>query len=46
MWLASAILLPLGVFITIKATNDSGLLDSSAYTNFFTLFFKKKNKKQ
>ncbi len=46
MWLASAILLPLGVFITIKATNDSVLLDFSAYTNFFTRFFKKKNKKQ
>ncbi len=46
MWLASAILLPLGVFITLKAANDSVLLDFSSYTKFFTKFFKKKNKKQ
>lgn len=46
MWLASAILFPLGIFITIKATNDSVLLDFSAYTNFFIRIFTKKNKRK
>ena len=49
MWLASAILFPLGVFITIKATNDSVLLDFSSYLDFFVKIFNrtslKKNKK-
>ena len=27
MWIASAVLLPLGIFLTIKATSDSPLLD-------------------
>lgn len=32
MWIASAILLPVGVFLTIKATTDSPLMDSEAYS--------------
>ena len=31
MWLATAILLPIGVFLTYKATTDSSLFDSNAY---------------
>ena len=31
MWLATAALLPLGAFLTYKATTDSVLLDSSFY---------------
>ena len=27
MWVASAVLLPLGIFLTFKATSDSPLLD-------------------
>ena len=35
MWLSSAILLPLGVFFTYKAVNDSAVFNLDAYTNFF-----------
>ncbi len=31
MWIASAVLLPLGIFLTFKATTDSQLLDSDAW---------------
>lgn len=42
MWLASIILLPVGVFITIKATNDSVLLDINSYIGFIKKIKKKK----
>ena len=32
MWLATAVLIPLGAFLTYKATTDSVLLDSSFYS--------------
>lgn len=35
MWLSSAILLPLGVFLTYKATNDSVILNADTYINAF-----------
>ncbi len=35
MWLSSAVLLPLGVFFTWKAMNDSDVFNSDAYLNFF-----------
>lgn len=35
MWLSSAILLPLGVFFTYKAVNDSAVFNPDAYMNFF-----------
>jgi lipopolysaccharide export system permease protein len=35
MWIASSILLPIGIFLTIKATNDASLLDIDAWTRFF-----------
>lgn len=35
MWLSSAILLPLGIIITIKATTDSPLLDLEAYVKTY-----------
>lgn len=42
MWLASAILLPLGAFLTYKATSDSVLFDKAAYIRFFKkILFKK-----
>ena len=41
MWAATAILLPLGLFFTYKATTDSEMFNFSAYTNFFTKIFKK-----
>ena len=35
IWLSSAVLLPLGVFFTYKAMNDSAVFDTDAYKNFF-----------
>ena len=40
MWVAPVILLPLGIFLTFKATTDSPLLDSDAWRKFFIKFFK------
>lgn len=46
MWLSSAILLPLGVFLTYKATTDSPLLDTEAWHRFIQRFFKRRKVKQ
>lgn len=35
MWLSSAILLPLGVFLTYKAVNDSVILNAETYLDVF-----------
>ncbi len=35
MWLSSAVLLPIGIFLTYKATHDSALFDREAYLRFF-----------
>lgn len=35
MWLASAITLPIGIFLTSKATSDSAIFDTEAYKKFF-----------
>lgn len=35
MWLASAVFLPLGVFLTYKATSDAPLFDSDTYKRLF-----------
>jgi len=40
MWIASAILLPIGIFLTYKATNDASLFDIDAWKNFFRKFFR------
>lgn len=42
MWIASAVLLPLGIFLTYKATTDSPLLDSEAWIKFLKRFSRKK----
>lgn len=36
IWLSSAILLPLGVFLTSRATKDSAVLNLDVYAEFFT----------
>jgi len=41
MWIASAILLPVGILLIIKATTDSSLLDTEAYLKKFEKLFKK-----
>ncbi|MEG2163667.1 MAG: LptF/LptG family permease [Bacteroidales bacterium] len=35
LWLSSAVLLPLGIFFTYKAVNDSAVFNKDAYSNFF-----------
>lgn len=44
MWMATAILLPVGLFFTYKATSDSALFSTEAYSNFFKKLFSKGNK--
>ena len=46
MWMATLILLPVGVFLTYKATADSALFDVDAYILPIKNFFMKKKKVQ
>ena len=39
MWLSAAVLLPLGIFFTYKAVNDSAVFNKDAYLNLFRRFF-------
>jgi lipopolysaccharide export system permease protein len=39
MWIAPAVLLPIGVFLTYKATVDASLLDLDAWFKFFKKIF-------
>lgn len=39
MWLSTFVLLPLGIFFTYKAVNDSAVFNSDAYANFFRRLF-------
>jgi lipopolysaccharide export system permease protein len=44
MWMATVILLPIGIFLTYKATSDSSLFDLDAYINpIKKLFVRKKS---
>jgi lipopolysaccharide export system permease protein len=43
MWMPIAVLLPLGLFITFQASNDSQLLDKSAWVNLFKRIFRIKH---
>jgi lipopolysaccharide export system permease protein len=45
MWLSSYILMPLGIFLTYKATTDSVILNSDTYLLFFKKLFKRFRKK-
>lgn len=44
MWISTAVLLPLGVFFTYKATTDSDMFNIGAYKTLFTKIFKRKTK--
>ena len=44
MWVAPVVLLPLGIFLTYKATTDSPLLDSESWIKFVHKIFKKRVK--
>lgn len=40
MWLATALLLPIGIFLTYKATNDSPVLDADNYRRIYQVLLK------
>lgn len=42
MWIATAVMLPLGIFLTRKATSDSALLDTDSYLKPFQKLFRKR----
>jgi lipopolysaccharide export system permease protein len=42
MWMATYVLLPLGIFLTYKAMNDSQLFNKEFYYRFFRKFGKAK----
>lgn len=44
MWLAPAVLLPLGIYFTYKATYDSSIMESETYLKFFEKITKFLNK--
>ncbi len=44
MWISTAVLLPLGLFFTYKATTDSEMFNFGSYKAFFTKLFKRKAK--
>lgn len=44
MWLSSFILMPLGIFLTYKATTDSVILNADTYLLFFKKLFKRFSK--
>lgn len=44
MWLSSLILLPLGIFLTYKASTDSTIFDSDSYLRLIRRFFQRKKK--
>lgn len=41
MWIASAVLLPIGIFLTIKATSDSPLFDADSWRKLIRKLFLK-----
>lgn len=43
-WLSTLIMLPLGIFLTKRATEDKGMMNFGAVTDFFKKLFKKKEK--
>ncbi len=40
MWFASAVLMPMGIYLTYKAATDSVIFNIETYSNFFKKFFK------
>ena len=43
-WLSTLIMLPLGIYLTKRATEDKGMMNFGAITDFFKNLFKKKDK--
>jgi lipopolysaccharide export system permease protein len=44
MWMATFVLLPIGVFLTYKATADSNLFDVTSYLDWFKRVFRSRKK--
>jgi lipopolysaccharide export system permease protein len=45
IWFSSAVLMPIGIFLTIKATNDASLFDIDAWESFFKKLFKVRDRR-
>lgn len=45
VWMASAIFLPIGIFLTLKATSDAPLFDADTYKKMFNKIFRRKESK-
>jgi lipopolysaccharide export system permease protein len=45
MWISSAVLLPIGIFLTIKSTNDASLFDIDEWKRFFNKLFRMPEKR-
>ena len=43
VWISSLVLLPIGLFLTFKATTDAALFDGDSWKKFFQKLFKKRN---
>jgi lipopolysaccharide export system permease protein len=41
IWFSSAVLMPIGVFLTVKATNDASLFDAESWSRTLKRLFKK-----
>lgn len=44
MWISSLVLLPIGLFLTLQATTDSGLFDATSWKRFFARLRPKRRK--
>lgn len=45
MWMATLLFVPLGLFLTIKAKNDSAIYNFESYQNFFKRLVKQFKKR-
>jgi lipopolysaccharide export system permease protein len=45
-WASSMVLLPIGIFLTYKATSDSSLFNAEKYIAFFKVLFSKRKRKK
>ena len=46
VWISSLVLLPVGLFLTFKATTDAALFDGDSWKKFFQRLFRKKRKNE
>ncbi|PLW92641.1 MAG: hypothetical protein C0592_09785 [Marinilabiliales bacterium] len=46
MWISSAVMLPFGLWLTIKTTTDSPLMEADSWTKFFARFRRKRKRRE